>query len=110
MICKERGMRSNIVISRIFSAYFLRFPLISAANTEEESASFRGSSGQNRRLPNGRKAFEVASRWDARAWAGKLLVSWNFYDDLYLTEQPYGFVCGVVTGLPARDSSNAALT
>ena len=32
------------------------------------------------------------------------------YDDLYLTEQPYGLVCGVVTGLPARDSSNAALT
>lgn len=32
------------------------------------------------------------------------------YDDLYLTEQPYGFVCGVVTGLPARDSSSAALT
>src|SRR5213596_3073490 len=49
-------MRSNIVISRIFSAYFLRFPLISAANAEEESASFRGSSRQNRRLPNGRKA------------------------------------------------------
>jgi hypothetical protein len=37
-------------------------------------------------------------------------VSCIFYDDLYLTEQPYGFVCGVVTGLPARDSSNAALT
>lgn len=34
----------------------------------------------------------------------------RLYDDLYVTWQPYGFVCGVVTGLPARDSSNAALT
>src|SRR5437867_13457218 len=93
----------NIVISRIFSAYFLRFPLISAANAEEESAFFGGSFGQNRRLPYGRKAFGVASRRDT-------LVRQNFYDDLYVTWQPYGFVCGVVTGLPARDSSNAALT
>jgi integrase len=30
----------NIVISRIFSAYFLGLPLISAANAEEESAFF----------------------------------------------------------------------
>lgn len=27
----------------------------------------------------------------------------EFYDDLYLTEQPYGLVCGVVTDLPAND-------
>src|SRR5438309_5432593 len=47
---------SNIVISRIFSAYFLRFPLISAANAEEESAFFGGSFGQNRRFSKGRKA------------------------------------------------------
>ena len=32
------------------------------------------------------------------------------YEDLYLTEQPYGLVCGVLTDLPANDSSNAALT
>ena len=32
------------------------------------------------------------------------------YEDLYLTEQPYGLVVEVVTGLPARDSSSAALT
>jgi hypothetical protein len=25
------------------------------------------------------------------------------YDDLYLTEQPYGLVCGVETDLPAND-------
>ena len=48
--------RSNIVISRIFSAYFLRIPLISAANAEEESAFFGGSFGQNRRSSKGRKA------------------------------------------------------
>ena len=34
----------------------------------------------------------------------------QLYEDLYLTEQPYGLVCGVVTDLPANDSSNAALT
>jgi hypothetical protein len=34
----------------------------------------------------------------------------NFYDDLYFTEQPYGLVCGFETGLPASDSSSAALT
>jgi hypothetical protein len=32
------------------------------------------------------------------------------YDDLYFTEQPYGLVCGFETGLPAMDSSSAALT
>ena len=31
-------------------------------------------------------------------------------EDLYLTEQPYGLVCGVLTDLPANDWSNAALT
>ena len=34
----------------------------------------------------------------------------NSYDDLYLTEQPYGLVCEVVTGFPVSDSSSAALT
>lgn len=29
---------------------------------------------------------------------------------LYLTEQPYGFVCGVVTALPDSDSSKATFT
>ena len=32
------------------------------------------------------------------------------YEDLYLTEQPYGLVCALETGLPASDSSSAALT
>jgi hypothetical protein len=32
------------------------------------------------------------------------------YEDLYLTEQPYGLVFGVETVLPANDWSNAALT
>jgi hypothetical protein len=27
----------------------------------------------------------------------------GFYDDLYLTEQPYGLVSGVATDLPAND-------
>jgi len=49
-------MRSNIVISRSFSAYFWRFPLISVANAEEESAFFGRSFSQNRRLPKGTKA------------------------------------------------------
>jgi len=49
-------MSPNIVISRSFSAYFLRFPLISAANAEKASAFFGGSCGQNRRFPKGRKA------------------------------------------------------
>jgi hypothetical protein len=34
------SMTSNIVISRSFSAYFWRFPLISAAKAEEESTFF----------------------------------------------------------------------
>jgi len=52
---------SNIVISRIFSAYFWRLPLISAANAEEESAFFGGLFGQNRLFPEGRKAILRAS-------------------------------------------------
>ena len=27
----------------------------------------------------------------------------GIYDDLYLTEHPYGLVCGVETDLPAND-------
>ena len=41
------------------------------------------------------------------------LTGWNplgIYEDLYLTEQPYGLVCGVETDLPANDSSSAAFT
>jgi hypothetical protein len=33
-------------------------------------------------------------------------MDWNppwIYDDLYLTEQPYGLVCGVEIDLPAND-------
>src|SRR5207249_8158707 len=50
------SIRSNIVTSRIFSAYFLTFALISAANAEKESAFFEGSFGQNRHFRKGRKA------------------------------------------------------
>ena len=39
-----------------------------------------------------------------------LLRPLQLYEDLYLTEQPYGLVCGVETVLPANDWSNAALT
>jgi len=54
-------MRSNIVISRSFSAYFLGLPLISVANAEEESAFFGGSFSQNRPFPRARKAILRAS-------------------------------------------------
>ena len=56
MTVLPRRLQPNIVISRIFSAYFLRLPLISAANAEEESAFFGGLFGQNRLFPEGRKA------------------------------------------------------
>ena len=72
--------RSNIVISRIFSAYFLRLPLTSAANAEEESAFFGGLSGQNRLFPEGRKvilragaAAAQVARSRPRCAAGKSL-------------------------------------
>jgi hypothetical protein len=32
-----------------------------------------------------------------------ILPEQEFYDDLYLTEQPYGLVSGVLTDLPAND-------
>src|SRR5207249_2436980 len=54
-LVKVSDVAPNIVISRIFSAYFLRFPLISAANAEEESAFFGASFGQNRRFPAARR-------------------------------------------------------
>ena len=43
----------------------------------------------------------------------RLRQDWNqlqLYEDLYLTEQPYGFVSGVLTDLPDNDCSSAALT
>ena len=45
-----------------------------------------------------------------QAWYRMILEPRAAYDDLYLTEQPYGLVCGVETDLPAIDWSNAALT
>jgi len=45
-----------MVISRIFSAYFLGLPLISAATAEEDWAFFGDSAGQTRRFSQGRKA------------------------------------------------------
>ena len=60
-ICGGSVMRSNIVISRIFSAYFWRLPLISAANAEEAWAFFGDSGGQNRHFPKTRKAIFSAT-------------------------------------------------
>ena len=60
-IAAVRSRASNIVISRIFSAYFLGLPLISAANAEERWAFFGGSSGENRRFCGRRKAIFRAS-------------------------------------------------
>jgi hypothetical protein len=43
----------------------------------------------------------------AVAWTAALkifvLPEQEFYEDLYLTEQPYGFVSGVLTDLPDND-------
>src|SRR5882724_8429981 len=61
VIKARRRMRSNIVISRSFSAYFLGLPLISAANAEGESAFFGGSFSQNRPFPRAGKAILRAS-------------------------------------------------
>jgi hypothetical protein len=58
----QRLQSSNIVISRISSAYFLRFPLLSAANAEEESAFFGRSFSQNRCFPEGREAIFPSQR------------------------------------------------
>jgi hypothetical protein len=58
--------RSNIVISRIFSAYFLTFPLILAANAEKESTLGGSSFGQNRRLFQGRKGIFRAGATSAQ--------------------------------------------
>jgi hypothetical protein len=33
----------------------------------------------------------------------RLYTRQQLYEDLYLTEQPYGLVCGVETDLPAND-------
>src|SRR6266404_7601712 len=75
-------VRSNIVISRIHSAYFLGLPLISAANAEEESAFFGGSFSESKCLPEGRKAISGAvataaeiARPRPRCAAGKSLFS-----------------------------------
>jgi hypothetical protein len=73
---------SNIIISRIFSAYFLGLLLISAANAEEEPAFFGGSFSENKCLPERRKAIsrvvaaaaEIA-RSRPRCAAGKSLFS-----------------------------------
>ena len=54
-------MTPNIVISRIFSAYFVGLPLISAANAEEEWAFFGGSLGQNTPSAERRKAVSRAA-------------------------------------------------
>ena len=52
----------------------------------------------------------ICSTGAARTQAGGQRAFRNLYDDLYFTEQPYGLVCGFETGLPANDSSSAALT
>jgi hypothetical protein len=39
-----------------------------------------------------------------------ILPEQEFYEDLYLTEHPYGLVSGVATDLPDNDWSRAAFT
>ena len=58
------------------------------------------SSAKQMRRPNFGRRIEIF----------EILREQEFYDDLYLTEQPYGLVCEVVTGLPESDSSSAAFT
>jgi len=48
-------------------------------------------------------AFRIYCRLDA-------CLHRQVYDDLYLTEQPYGLVWALDTGLPANDWSSAFLT
>jgi hypothetical protein len=43
------------------------------------------------------------SHFDRRVRILRILPEEEFYEDLYLTEHPYGFVSGVLTALPAKD-------
>ena len=89
-------MRSNIVISRIFSAYFLSFPLISAANAEGESAFSGGSFSQNKYFTKRRKAISRAvtaaaevARSRPRCAAGKSLFGADGRDVRRLARKRY---------------------
>jgi len=46
---------------------------------------------------------ETAIVFDRRFESSAVTCLLQLYDDLYLTEQPYGLVCGVETDLPAND-------
>jgi hypothetical protein len=46
---------------------------------------------------------ETAVVFDRRFESSAVTCLLQLYDDLYLTEQPYGLVCGVETDLPAND-------
>jgi hypothetical protein len=69
----------------------------------------RLKAAQRRRTPKGTKE-KRRSHSDRRFETIQCLSEQEFYEDLYLTEQPYGFVSGVVTDLPANDCSSAAFT
>jgi hypothetical protein len=46
---------------------------------------------------------EAAVVFDRRFESSTITCLLQLYEDLYLTEQPYGLVCGVETDLPAND-------
>jgi hypothetical protein len=53
--------------------------------------------------PSHRQKEKRRSYSDRRFETSESLPEQKFYEDLYLTEQPYGFVCGVLTDLPSND-------
>ena len=57
---------------------------------------------QQRRTPKRTKE-KRRSHSDRRFENFRILPEQEFYEDLYLTEHPYGFVSGVATDLPDND-------
>jgi DNA modification methylase len=62
------------------------------------------------RFPYRRRKEKRRPYCDRRFEVFESLPDQKFYEDLYLTEQPYGFVSGVLTALPDNDWSSAAFT
>ena len=58
----------------------------------------------------GRAEKKSGGRIQTAALKISILPEQECYEDLYLTEQPYGFVSGVATDLPDNDCSSAAFT
>ena len=57
-----------------------------------------------------RRQKKSGGRIQTAALKFSILPEQEFYEDLYLTEHPYGFVSGVATDLPDNDCSSAAFT